>query len=114
MVSTTVVMPKRNQAYVREQRSGLTSVHLMLNLYDVALASCRQGDRQRLSQALVELIGALNFEHREIAVGLFRMYNYCLCNAKTGRFDLVEPVLAELRDVWVEPLPIAKTTERGN
>lgn len=104
MPTTTVTMPKRSQAYLKEQLAGLTSVELLVKVYDVAITSCKQGDRERLSRALIELIGALNFEHREIAVGLFRMYNYCLRNAKAGRFDLVEPVLAELRDVWTKTL----------
>jgi len=98
--TTGVTMPQRSQAYLKDQLAGLTSVELLVKVYDAAIVSCKQGDQQRLSRALVELIGALNFDHREIAVGLFRMYNYCLRNAKVGRFDLVEPVLIELRDVW--------------
>ena len=100
MPTAAVTMPRRSQAYLRDQLAGLTSVELLVKVYDVAIASCKQGDSQRLSRALVELIGGLNFDHREIAIGLFRMYNYCLRNAKSGRFDLVEPVLIELRDVW--------------
>ena len=87
-------------AYVNEQLAGLTPVELLLKVYDVALASCRRGDRERLSRALVELISALDFNHREVAIGLFQMYNFCLTNAKRGRFDLVEPVLTELREAW--------------
>ena len=100
MNTPTMTMPRRGQAYIKDQLAGLSSVELLIKVYDVAIASCKAGDAQRLSRALVELVGALNFEHREIAVGLFRMYNYCLRNAKQGRFDLVEPVLMELRDVW--------------
>lgn len=100
MTTAAMTMPKRGQAFIKDQLAGLTSVELLIKVYDVAIASCKRSDSQRLSRALVELIGALNFEHREIAVGLFRMYNYCLRNAKQGRFDLVEPVLVELRDVW--------------
>lgn len=100
MTTASMTMPRRGKEYIKDQLAGLTSVELLVKVYDVAIASCRQGDGQRLSRALVELISALNFDHREIAVGLFRMYNYCLRHAKQGRFDLVEPVLVELRDVW--------------
>ena len=95
-----MTMPRRGKAYLKDQLAGLTSVELLIKVYDAGIISCKQGDKDRLSRCLVELISALNFDHREIAVGLFRMYNYCLRNAKAGRFDLVEPILVELRDVW--------------
>jgi flagellar secretion chaperone FliS len=91
---------KASKQYIAEQINAMTPMELLVKLYDVALASCSQKDSQRLSRALVELIAALNFEHRELAVGLFRLYNYCLRNAKMGRFDLVQPILADLRDTW--------------
>ena len=101
-MQTTVEQPRPciGKSYLEDQLAGLSPLELVLRVYDVAIVSCRRGDSQRLSRALVELIGALNFDHREVAVGLFRMYNYCLTNAKRKRFDLVEPLLVELRDTW--------------
>jgi len=95
-------LPQAGKAYLEKQLAGMSPAELLLKVYDVAIVSCRQGDSQRLSRALVELISALNFEQRETAVGLFRMYNYCLTNAKKGRFDLVEPILQDLRDTWTQ------------
>ena len=92
--------PCISKSYLEDQLAGLSPVELILRVYDVAIVSCKRGDSRRLSRALVELIGALDFDHREVAVGLFRMYNYCLTNAKKKRFDLVEPLLVELRDTW--------------
>ncbi len=89
-----------NKRYVEEQINGSNPIQLLLKLYDVAITSCTREDRQRLSRAIVELISALNFEHREVALGLFRLYNYCLRNAKLGNFDAVKPILCELRDTW--------------
>ena len=93
-------LSRTGKSYIEDHLSGLSPVELLLKVYDVAIVSCKRGDGRRLSRALVELIGALDFDHREVAVGLFRMYNYCLRNAKKGRFDLVEPLLVELRDTW--------------
>lgn len=95
-----ILTPQHGKSYIAEQVNAMTSVEVLVKLYDVAIASCSQQDASRLSHALVELIAALNFEHREIAVGLFRLYNYCLRNAKMERFDLVRPILVELRDTW--------------
>lgn len=88
--------------YLEEQINGMSPVQLLVRIYDVALVSCDRQDRERLSRALVELIAALNFEHREVSVGLFRLYQFCLARAKAGDFAAVKPILSELRDTWSE------------
>jgi len=88
--------------YLEEAVHGMSQVELLIKVYDIALASCARREKERLSRAIVELIAALNFEHREVALGLFRLYNYCLRQAKAERYDLVEPVLRELRDAWTQ------------
>jgi flagellar protein FliS len=91
-----------SRQYLEEQLAGLSPTQLLIRVYDVAIVSCAQQDRQRLSRALVELISALNFEHREVATRLFQLYNYCLRHGKLGHFDTVKPILVELRDAWLE------------
>ena len=86
--------------YLQEQLQGFTPLQLLLKVYDVAIGSCTRKDRVKLSRALVELISALNFEHREAALPLFRLYNFCLRKGKMGHFDVVRPILCELRDTW--------------
>jgi len=102
--------PPTPKAYITEQVNAMTPMELLLKLYDVAIASCAQRDKERLSRALIELIAALNFDYREIAVGLFRLYNYCLRNARMGHFDLVKPILTELRDAWTRVQAAEETT----
>jgi len=96
------VSPQASRQYVEQELAGLSPVQLLIKVYDVAIASCAQKDSQRLSRALVQLIAALNFEHQEMALGAFRLYNYCLRQAKIGRFDAAKPILVGLRDAWVE------------
>jgi flagellin-specific chaperone FliS len=91
--------------YIEDQLSGLSPVQLLIRVYDVAIVSCVRRDRQRLRQALVQLIASLNFEHHEIAFGSFRLYNYCLRLMQMGRFDEVKAILAELREAWVQAEP---------
>ena len=91
--------------YVEDQLAGLSPVQLLIRVYDVAIVSCARGDRQRLRQALVELIASLNFEYREISLGSFRLYNYCLRQTQMGRFDEVKTILTGLRDAWVQAEP---------
>ena len=94
--------PPTSKAYITQQINAMTPMELLLKLYDVAIASCAQRDKERLSRAIVELIAALNFDYKEIAIGLFRLYNYCLRNARMGHFDLVKPILIDLRDAWTK------------
>ena len=88
--------------YLEDQLSGLSPIQLLIRVFDVAVVSCARGDRQRLSDALVQLIGSLNFEYREFSIGSFRLYNYCLRQARMGRFDEVKTILVGLRDAWVQ------------
>ena len=97
--------------YAEEQINGLSPIELLVRVYDVGIASCDRQDRERLSRTLVELISALNFEHREVAVGLFRLYSYCLREAKQGRFEAVKPILVELRDSWSSAAKAAGTSQ---
>jgi flagellar protein FliS len=100
MSSAILMQQQAGRRYAEEQINGLTPVELLVRVYDVGIASCDRQDRDRLSRTLVELISALNFEHRDVAVGLFRLYTYCLREAKRGQFDAVRPILVELRDSW--------------
>lgn len=77
---------------------------LLLKVYDAAVVSCRQQDRDRASRALVELINSLNFDHKDISIGLFRLYSYCLQLVKSDRFEEPERILSELRDTWAQAL----------
>lgn len=93
-------MTLQGRRYLEEQISSLTPIQLVVKLYDIGIASCIRKDRVRLSKVLVELISALNFEHKEISVGLFKLYNYCMRLAKEGDFEAVQPILEELREAW--------------
>lgn len=90
----------RQEPYIAEQINSMSPMELLIKLYDIGITSCAQKDKERLSRTIVELIAALDFEHRQIAVGLYRIYNYCLRQARMDQFDQVKPLLVELRDTW--------------
>jgi len=96
------VMGKRSEADVREETCSLSPIELVLKTYDLALEGCDMKDADMVSKALVELIAALDFEYRDVAMGLFRLYEYCLRVVKVGDFENVRIVLAELRETWVQ------------
>jgi flagellin-specific chaperone FliS len=96
-------------AYAVTQTQALSPSQIMLQLYDFAIAGCVARDSKKASVALVELIAALDFEYEEIAVGLYRLYEYALREAKAHRFDAALKVLGGLRDAWQQALEPAPT-----
>jgi flagellin-specific chaperone FliS len=86
--------------YQRAQVMGASPMGLILILYDLALGACGRQDAQRASRAITELIGALNFDYEEIAVPLFRLYEYCLRVIRSGSFDEASKIMRQLKDAW--------------
>lgn len=92
--------PNKVNAYLNTKVTSATPEQLMLMAYDVAIVNCQKKDSQKASLALTELIGSLNFEYEEIALGLFRLYQYCLNLVKKQQFDEPYTLLKELKESW--------------
>ena len=91
-------------AYRQTQVGYASPGELLLQAYDIAITACGREDTQRATAALVELINALDFEYKEVAVGLLRLYNYCLDQIKKGQFGEARNILSELRATWARAL----------
>lgn len=83
---------------------GLTPGELVLKMYDMALVALKSGDGDRASRVLSELIDSLDFQHQQIALGLFRLYRYCLEEIKRGEHEVPTRIMRELRDTWAQAL----------
>ena len=83
-----------------EELDGLSPARLLLKLYDVAILSCDREERERLVCALTELTAALSFDHREVSMPLFSIYDHCIRQVRAGRYSAVRAVLVQLRDAW--------------
>jgi len=90
--------------YLRQQVLGASPLQLVLMLYEIAIAACGQRDGERVRRALIELIGALNFEASEIALSFFGLYDYCLRRIREGNFDEAAFLLKGLKDAWERAL----------
>lgn len=77
-------------------------IRLVVMAYDVAIRACHQQDFERATRAITLLRDALNFDYAEVAVGLFRLYQWCLECLRAGDFQSALNVLVELREAWVE------------
>ena len=103
--------------YRAQQVANESPGRLALLVYDTALRACRRGQRGLLMRALHELIGGLDLEQGEVAVGLLRLFEYALWQLREGNLEEVRQVLQSLRDAWAKGLDEEEgraATRRGN
>lgn len=93
--------------YRQEQVVNLSPVEIINKIFSVAIQAIKKNDLQLAQRAINELIKGLNFEYQEMALSLYRLYQYskhCLRQGKTG--DAIE-VLEELRSAWCEAFKLS-------
>jgi flagellin-specific chaperone FliS len=91
----------RTQEYRQQDVMGASPLRLVVMAYDVAIQACEQKDFERAVKAISVLRDALNFDYQEIAVGLFRIYQYCLDCLRKGDYPQAMGYLKELREAWI-------------
>ncbi|HIC89164.1 MAG TPA: flagellar protein FliS [Anaerolineae bacterium] len=92
------------QAYQQPRIENTDPLNLVLVAYDAALTGCARHDLVQTARALTVLYNGLDFSQGEIAVGLFRLYQYCAGLVRQGKFDEAADLLRELRETWAEAL----------
>ena len=89
------------QEYRQQDVMGASPIRLVVMAYDVAIQACEQKDFERAVKAITVLRDALDFDYQEIAVGLFRVYQYCLDCIRKDDYAQAMGNLKELREAWV-------------
>ena len=79
---------------------GASPIRLVIMAYDVAINACEQNDFSRATQAISVLRDALNFDHADVANGLFGLYQWCLDCIRRENYSLAAQTLRELRAAW--------------
>jgi len=80
----------------------MNPLQLLIKVYDYAILNCKKKNMEKASKAIVELISALNFDHQEVSMGLFRLYQYCLDRIKQGEFEESVRILEGLKESWAQ------------
>ena len=93
---------RHKNPYLGEKILKASPEQLVIYVYDEAIVACKKKDTTKAGQAIRELINALNFDYKEMAVPLFNLYKHCLKNVNSENFDEAEEVLQGLRDAWYE------------
>jgi flagellin-specific chaperone FliS len=86
--------------YREQEVLGSSPVHRIVMAYDVAIQSCEQKNLVRASQAISLLRDSLNFDYGDAALGLFRLYQWCLDSIRANNYPEALKILRELREAW--------------
>lgn len=109
---SSVAAKSRNRAnpYLVNDIMESSQEKLLIKLYDFALTNCRLHNIEKTNKALNELIFGLRFdeEYEKISSGLFQLYNFCKDQMRKRNFSIVEKILSELKETWVDTLRTAK------
>ncbi|HFE64577.1 MAG TPA: flagellar protein FliS [Caldithrix sp.] len=88
--------------YQQNQILNLSATELILKLYDLAIIAIKKKDVHKANRVITELIGALNFDYQDVAIGFFRLYRFCQDRLYKGDFDQVLRIFEDLRKTWAE------------
>ena len=91
----------KSQEYLQQDVMGASPVHLVVMAYDLAIKACEQKDFVRATRAVSVLRDALNFDYGDVAMGLFRLYQWCLDCVRQEDYTSALVTLRELREAWV-------------
>ena len=95
----------RANAYLANEILDASPQKLLIKVYDFAIAQCRNKNLEKTNKALSTLIGALRFDAKEsveISNGLKRLYEFCQDQMRHKNYDIVEQILSELRETWLD------------
>jgi flagellin-specific chaperone FliS len=93
----------RNQQEYRQQDvMGASPMRLIVMAYDLAIVACEQKNFEKAAKTISVLRDALNFDYPEVAVGLLRLYQWCLDCLRKGDYVSAMNTLKELRNAWQE------------
>ena len=98
----TQVQPRDQEKnpYLKQKILSASPEQLISYVYDAIIAACHGKDQERALRGLMELVSALNFDYKDIAVPLFQLYQYCLERARKRKFDEVEGLIGGLKAAW--------------
>lgn len=92
----------RSQEYRQNDVLGASPLRLVVMAYDLAIQSCERKDFTKAVRAISVLRDALNFEYQDAALGLFRLYQWCLDCIRQGDYASAISTLSELREAWAQ------------
>lgn len=91
--------------YLVNEIMGASQEELILKVYDFAIANSKLKNLEKTNKAIQVLIDSLSFateESSKMSVELLRIYQFCQDQARKQNFSMVETMLTDLRDTWIQ------------
>lgn len=103
-------LQRRNQKslnpYQRIRVMSASPEQLILYVYDAAVSALQRQDRIRSLEAVNLLVSSLRYEHRDLAMSFYRIYDSIQRQIMRGNYGLAQTILRELREIWREAMEL--------
>ena len=76
----------------------------VLALIDCALRGCRTGSHTVVEESIRESVRHLELASDEVAGRVLGIFDFCLSESESGRFEEAAQVLVELKESWTEAI----------
>jgi flagellin-specific chaperone FliS len=86
--------------YQQQDVMNASPLRLVIMTYDLAIRSCEQQDFAKATKAISALRDALDLDYPDVAMGLFRLYQWCLDCIRKNDYASAITTLSELRSAW--------------
>jgi flagellin-specific chaperone FliS len=86
--------------YQQQDVMNASPLRLVIMTYDLAIRACEQQDFAKATKTISALRDALDLDYPDVAVGLFRLYQWCLECIRKNDYASAITTLTELRGAW--------------
>jgi flagellin-specific chaperone FliS len=86
--------------YQQQDVMNATPLRLVIMTYDLAIRACEAQDFAKATKTISALRDALDLDYPDVAVGLFRLYQWCLECIRKNDYASAITTLTELRSAW--------------
>lgn len=89
--------------YLIKEIMEATPQQLLIKVYDFAIVNCQRQNLIKTNKAIQELINTLRFDDestKDLALGLYKLYQFCQEQMRQQNFEIVHKILVELRETW--------------
>ncbi|HDR04500.1 MAG TPA: flagellar protein FliS [Candidatus Marinimicrobia bacterium] len=105
-----MTLQRRNQSitnpYQRSRVMTASPEQLILYVYDAAVNALQRQDRIRSLEAVNLLVSSLRYEHRDLAMSFYRLYDSVQRQIMRGNYGLAQTILREMRETWRESMEL--------
>src|SRR5512141_1477390 len=86
--------------YKQQDVMSASPLRLVIMTYDLAIRACEQQNFDKAIKTISALRDTLDMDYPDVALGLFRLYQWCLDCIRKGDYAPAIATLSELRGAW--------------